>query len=31
MRWIDIKNEEVLKILTDYRDWFFQSDLTKLV
>ena len=31
MRWIDIKNEEVLKILTDYSDWFFQSDLTKLV
>jgi len=30
MKWIDIKNEEVLQLLTDYSDWFFNSDLVKL-
>ena len=30
MKWIEINNEEVLDILNEYSDWFFQSDLTKL-
>ena len=30
MNWVKINNKEILDILTEYSDWFFQSDLTKL-
>ena len=30
MKLVDIKNEEVLAIITEYRDWFFNQDLTDL-
>lgn len=30
MRWVNVVNQEVLDILTNYSDWFFASDLTKL-
>jgi hypothetical protein len=30
MKWVDINNNEVLSILTEYSDWFFQSDLNRL-
>jgi len=31
MKWIEINNNEVLDILNEYSDWFFQSDLSKLI
>jgi hypothetical protein len=30
MKLVDIKNEEVLAIITEYSDWFFSQDLTDL-
>ena len=30
MKLVDIKNEEVLAIITEYSDWFFNQDLTDL-
>ena len=30
MKLIDIKNKEVLAIITEYSDWFFNQDLTDL-
>ena len=30
MKWVNIENKEFLDILTDYSDWFFASDYSKL-
>ncbi len=30
MKLVHIKNEDILKIITDYSDWFFEQDLTEL-
>jgi hypothetical protein len=30
MKLVDIKNEDILKIITEYSDWFFQQDLSEL-
>jgi hypothetical protein len=30
MKWVEINNKEILNILTEYSDWFFSSDYSKL-
>lgn len=31
MKWVNINNTELLKILNEYSDWFFSSDYSRLV
>jgi hypothetical protein len=31
MKWVDISNTEILDILNEYSDWFFESDYSKLI